>query len=397
MIVLFYPDNGGDIIGKMVLDGLDYSTYSPPSFFGFKIAKIFTVMLNIVFNDFGLVVGALLSAKENLKFRQTVYAGLIADDLMCSHSKVVITFVDNSPLYHMVGKMCSGITFLAVQNGGRTAHCAGGWPNRLSEPKPDYYLDEYFCFGPSVKELFARYSHHIKKYHFCGSLMLGWFVQHLEKFHLPRDKYDICIISQWYHDERPTMPSVYEAFDLTARYVARYAAEHSLKVCVALRPDPPEAIGMQREYYDCYFKGDCEYIEHAGWESFSSYRAVWSSKVSITLNSTLGLEAFGAGKKVLFMNPFSEDWLNYSSGDGIWSLREASYGAFKKRMDLLLAMDAKEFCKLAQDTMRSTMAWSSDHPAHEVIRSRVLEIVNSAARQEGAEAHIGGVELGGDR
>jgi len=374
--IIVFSSNSAELLKKTVLDGLDYLVYDPPNINSFRVLSLTRALCQVCIRDFSLVVRSLISIRALRQVKRWYRAILIAEDIKRMQPKVVITYIDNSSEFHKVSALCPITPFLAVQNGGRGAVCAtAGWGRGLFQPIEHYNIDEYFCFGPAVKELFDRFDHEIKKYIFCGSLMSGYFhTSCLRKGEPPEIQYDICLVSQWHIGERETQPVEYnDAVEMTAQFVSRYATARHVRVCVALRPDIPEQEGTQQAYYRQYFKGGCHLVENDG--AFSSYRAMWSSNLVITVNSTLGVESFGAGKKVLFMNPHRSEFLQ-PVAEGVWTFREKSYDVFEDRVDTLLAMSNEAFSRIARREMRNVYTFDPERPAHKVIRERLLELVS---------------------
>jgi hypothetical protein len=97
----------------------------------------------------------------------------------------------------------------------------------------------------------------------------------------------------------------------------------------------------------------------------------------VALNSTLATEAFGVGKKVLFVNSVDEEWLRPVDDVGVWYIAGPSYATFSSRISELLEMDIGDYLNRA--SVARTKAYSFDpiRPAHVQIRERLLELVGS--------------------
>jgi hypothetical protein len=95
----------------------------------------------------------------------------------------------------------------------------------------------------------------------------------------------------------------------------------------------------------------------------------------IAINSTLASELFGAGLKILFVNPFGEEWLQPTKNAGSWYLSAPSYDVFSERVGQLLKMKLDAYVAEAGSEIKNTVSFNPDRPAHVVIRERLMQIV----------------------
>lgn len=376
-IVLFDP-GGEDYLKRFVLFGIDYKVFDPLKDTDYNWSRVLQVLYQEIKLSRSHILRIFFSISAVKSFIRKCKTILIAKQIMDMNPKAVITFIDNSTTFHLVCEQCKDIPFIAIQNGGRYVWCAR---DACPDPKLRYHIDEYYCFGPQVQRLFERYGHDIKRYIPCGSLVGGYFFGSCQKANT-KDKeiFDICLISQWmphFSDPRRVPPGwarLNDAIIRVTELVACFASEQPVKICVALRRDNQE----ERNFYNSYFQGRCVFQERDR-QNFSSYRAVSISRLGIALNSTLLSEAFGAGKKVLFVNPFNEERLIPTDIEGPWRINAPTYEAFRDRVIELLQMDMEKYQTMAGAAMADSMVFNRDRPAHVVIRERLLELVSKAA------------------
>lgn len=372
-IVLFHKE-GEEYLKTMVLQGFEYTVFDPSNDVIYSFKSILKTIFDSLRLNFGLFAKSLLSVRKAKNFYRKCHAVHIANQLRDINPKAILTFTDNSSIFHLVCESYNDIPFLAIQNGGRHSWCVD---EALPDPDLKYHIDEYFCFGPYVKNLFGKNKHQIKKYITCGSLLGGYyFSTHKSSVTQTEKIYDICLVSQWHSNfsDLAAMPSGWvrlgEAIDVFTGYVARFTAEHSMKACVALRSDDQD----ERDYYIKYFKDNCVFQE-SDRLSFSSYKAITGSKLVVAINSTLATESFGTGLKVLFVNPFGEEWLKPTSSEGPWYISEPDYEKFSDYAAELLSMEFDTYLKEASMEMKNVMSYDLDRPAHLVIRKRLSQIV----------------------
>jgi hypothetical protein len=372
-IILFHPPHE-DILKKWVFPGIDYIVFDPLTDVDYRWGSVIRALYQGLKLYRDCIPSIFLSVSAARSFLRKCRGILIAKQIRGMNPSAVITCVDNCAVFHAVCEHCKGIPFLAIQNGGRYVWCA-----RDARPDPEtiYHLDEYYCFGPQVKRLFERHGHDIKRYITCGSLIGGrFFSTHPELGVREAPIYDICLVSQWksHYSDIQAMPEGFKRLDeaivRVTELVAHFAREQCMKVCVALcQSDPAE-----RNFYNSHFHGMCDF-QVADRFTFANYRVVAASNLSIGLNSTLLSEAFGAGRKVLFVNPFNEEHMEPTEQDGLWRLSEPSYERFRDRVAELLHMDIDTYQIAANEAMADSMPYVFNRPAHIVIRERLLELV----------------------
>jgi len=373
-IILFHPE-GEEYLKRMVFQGLEYTIFDPSKDVIYSFKAIIKTIFDSLKLNIELFAKSFFSVRQAKNFYRKYQAVYIANQLREMKPKVILTFIDNSSIFHLVCEAYKEIPFLAIQNGGRHSWCVD---EALPEPEMKYHIGEYYCFGPYVQKLFEKHQHPIEKYITCGSLVGGYYFS-THKSSLVQDEkiHDICLVSQWHShfSDLSAMPRGWmrlgEAIDVLTGYVARFAAEQSTKVCIALRSDKQD----ERDYYIKYFKGNCVF-QQSERLTFSSYKAVTNSKLVIAINSTLATESFGAGLKVLFVNPFGEKWLKPTSNDGPWYISEPDYEKFSDYASRLLDMETDSYLQKAGMEMENVVSYDLEKPAHTVIRKRLLQLVD---------------------
>mgnify|MGYP000152542445 CR=1 FL=1 len=377
-IVLFYPAHK-DFLKLNVLDGLDgldFVVFDPRKDVSFNLRDVIKSILENIKTNPALLFKSFFSVRDAKFFLKKNHAIYIAYQLRKFKPKVVLTCIDNSPIFHLVCQAYNEIIFIAIQNGGRYIWCAD---EALPDPRLKYHINEYYCFGPYVEDLFKKYGHKIDRFVTCGSPIGGvFFSEFLSANETQSEKYDICLISQYVHHHRNinSLPrrwrNLPKSIDIFTSLVARYARENNSKVCIALRSNDVS----EQDYYNKYFNGVCCF-QKSNRVGFSSYHAVIESRLNISLNSTLGTEAFGAGLKTLFVNPLSEEWLKPTRKLGVWCIDGTNYDHFSERTSELLNMNIKEYLECSLEERNYSMSYDFDEPLHKRLRARLLEIVDT--------------------
>ena len=296
--------------------------------------------------------------------------------------RIVITFIDNSGVFHVLASEYHGAKFIAIQNGGRTTWCMTDALPPAPHPASRINIPIYYCFGQWEIDLHRKYGHTIGSAIPVGSLVGGryWF---RERAAMMKPDFEICLVSQWMphffpinndfgDNVRPEIPLFAEGIERLVEFVSRYASDRNVDIVVAPRSTNP----AERVFYEHHLGAHLTYIDHDR-ENFSSYRTIDRAKVVVAMNSTLSHEAFGVGKKVLFCNLSGSD--HYTCPvSGPWALGKVPYEAFRDRLDDIRRTEPVEFRRISSATARYFMNYDSLRPAHEVIRDDIKTLLSAA-------------------
>jgi len=233
------------------------------------------------------------------------------------------------------------------------------WLPPPPHPASKICLPNLLCFGDFEKDMYNHYGHEIGHYHSVGSLRGGYYHNALR----PRDveqRFDICMISEWEEglQENVIFKEIREGVEILENYVSRYTKIRDVKVCIATRA----ADNRERDHFLEIF-GEQVTIIRNNRETMSTYLAIDQSNVSITAYSTVGVEAFGWGKKVLFCNFTGHD--NYSLPvPDVCSIDKPDFGSFCMKLDFLLSMDESRFNAVTHKSSKYLMNYDTKMPPH---------------------------------
>jgi len=297
--------------------------------------------------------------------------------------KVVLTFIDNSPVYFWISRMYNNCEFYAIQNGIRTDAKRLHYekPNDSGERSVNYSagvmsMPHLFCFGKYEIDLYKKHAQNIDKFYPVGSLMGGYYKTCLARNSTKID-FDICLVS----DQILSFPEghILSGFELGVGYlhklIHKYAAEEHLSCCIAMRASNKHDQEIEKEYFINIFGNRATIIGRNETDMFTTYAAMDRSSVIVALNSTAVFEAFGWGKKALFCNLSGDDF-NQLPLPEICTMNVNDYGIFKSKLDYLRRLDENEYRKITQSPARYLMNYDFDNPAHAVIRKMVVEHLN---------------------
>ncbi|MBI4060206.1 MAG: hypothetical protein HY403_02125 [Elusimicrobia bacterium] len=286
--------------------------------------------------------------------------------------EVVVTWIDNSWLFHKISRAYPQAEFYAVQNGSRSLGCV---TSNLPLKIPGGYvisMPNLLCFGRYEEDLYRGHGHVIDSFHRVGPLLGGFYLS--RRGPAPAPKYDLCLVSQWRADLMigDRHPEVKGSVTTLAGHLGRYAKERGVRVCVAARTTGP----AERVFYQAALGADVPLITRRDeLMSLSTYQAIDESSVAVGFSSTALLEAFGWGKRALFCNFFKHSESYSPPRPGPWMVDEPRYELFRDKLDALRAMTPAEYEAAAGEFTRYAVRYDPAKPAHiylrELIESRL--------------------------
>jgi len=221
-----------------------------------------------------------------------------------------------------------------------------------------------------------------------GSYDMGVFLRSKAPLlHQVSRTYDICFVSGY----RPQIESATEtdpfykilrdAHDRLLAHTVRLCHENDLSLLIVGRQRHPVKDEVFPEEED-YFNKRCTSCDFdilcSSKPSLSSYAGVLSAEAVVHLYSTLGWEALGVKKKVLFGGGINSEmlepmdilyWVKFLPECLL--LDSASFSEFSTKVLRLLAMDKQQYVEIAGRAGKYYMDQNQDHPPHEVIRDRI--------------------------
>jgi surface carbohydrate biosynthesis protein len=248
-----------------------YNRYEKINFF--ILAKVF-------------IKNGLNNIKKNYKFSYISYVS----------PKVIITFVDNNPGFYLIKEKFPEIIFISIQNGLRNRldflHLKKGLANKKLHC--DYILVLSKNFIIKFREIFTGYVKSI------GSFKLNFF----SKKNISEEK-SILFISQT--NKNIDLKKIVFNEILLIKYLNQYCIDNNLDLTILLKGKNLLLNRFKKEFNDKIFDKINYIIRN---DSFTNYKIIKKFKLICFSHSTLGLEAFGLGKKIaaLPLGSTSKKW-----------------------------------------------------------------------------------------
>lgn len=370
--LLVFDAGGAGILGRTALKGLEYAVLPSRGEILFLSPAVIVRMIKYA----GRIDWRLIALRRGRGLFAEIYKIHLLACVDYIRPDVVVTWIDNSWLFHKISRAYLSARFYAVQNGSRSVGCVTTNPPLRVPGGYVTSMPNLLCFGRYEEELYRSHGHDISSFHLVGPLIGGWH-RSLKPIPVGPMKYEVCLVSQWREDIMTSdrYPEVKANVDTLARHLARYALERDLKVCVAARgKNLSEAV-----YYRGLFgPGVHVAVPEDDVLPLSTYEAMDHSAVVAAFCSTAALEAFGWGKKVLFANLVGHVE-SYSPRPGPWSIQETGYEAFRAKLDALRAMSPAEYDSASAEFRHYSISADPAKPAHIYLR----ELVDQALAAKG--------------
>jgi len=278
--------------------------------------------------------------------------------------KVVLSLIDNAPLYSAVMKNIDDIHMIAIQNGPR--------PN-YELKRLDLYISNYYIYGKSELDKIDNYNNiNVINSYPVGSISCGYYYKNVVDLPI---KYDICVISQlpnhfvgYRNADRDI--GVMNTILLSDQYILEYASSHNLKLCIQLRTNQKEEI----DYYKYKYGNKAILIEKKD-SSYHTYKTIGESKLTIGFNSSCILEAWALERKALCID-FTCD-SNYTAiiEDSL-IIKNSSYDYFRKHLHKILNMSMSEYIRYLGGDSEKYIANNKNSQPHEIIKSKLEQYLN---------------------
>jgi len=300
--------------------------------------------------------------------------------------KVLITYIDNAPLMGDLQGIFPEKLVISVQNGLRSEiPLLGGWDAKRKLPV-------LYGYGDYEKELLKKRDVRASEYIPVGSLRYGIFRYKNPKL---EKTYDICYISVFVDlsDCRPE--------DLIALHIQmlrkyekqiflnllRVCKDNGYRISVALRAEEGSMLSYnERNYFKSLDTDNIATLVANRKENLGSYATVASATISVGLLTTLCMEAFGSGEKVLFASPpeLLAEWgfsMNYGKMPDEVLLDSLKPHSIKEKYIALSKMDQNKYLKITKNARNYYMKCQKPYP-HEVIKKRITSFIENTGLEK---------------
>lgn len=309
--------------------------------------------------------------KNMSKVRNPVAAYALSVIQLCK-IRLVVTFIDDSGVFHTLAKICKNIEFLAVQNGVRNP--------AENVPDPSAINHQHFvCLGEKDVVEFSQSGAMVSQFYPWGSLLHANF--RTKSFAPIERSFDICIISQISADVIKFYPQRVACARILVEFVAKFCVQEGRSFCIAARSGPnsdPVEKDIEFGWYRAILGEAAEIIPNIH-NAFTSYRVMQSCDVMLGLDSTLLYEAFSDGQKALFCN-FTENPNFDCPAPGIWSIAKIDFEVFAQNLLKILEMGALEFKNISHTSAQYLMHYDDGTSTSDRVADLIKSLLNDNVR-----------------
>lgn len=352
VLALESEEKRSGILTKMVLNDIEhFNLYCNSQEFYFTPQILFWMIINIKFI-------------RTFKSQGFSYLGSFMglNILACINyidPKVILTFIDNSLLFQLLLMIYKKATSYVIQNATRLE-----WD---VDVKWKFNIMNFYCFGYFEKELYEKYHHNIDYYYPAGSLIGGYYSTEIADVTTKNMSFDICLVSQWRSMimiDDLIFPESKESNNKMNEFLSKFVSKNNISICIATCTTDIR----EYEYYRSFYGMTATIVEF-NQKQFSTYDAMNRSSIIINLNSTAAVEAFGWGKKVLFVNFTGSNIIPMPE---ICSMSDGNYQQFERKVNSLKEMSKEVYQDYIKKYIPYFMNYNFEKPLHRQIREKVL-------------------------
>jgi len=286
---------------------------------------------------------------------------------------LVVTWIDNSPIFHNASRLYKHARFIAIQNASRYLLYRNPGGNQ------PIYLTEFACFGKNEVEMYTRYGAHVEQFYPIGSLTDSYYRDYRKTLSTQTSTrpYDLCLVSQIDPMQIHEFPELEFSYSVLAKHLVLFCEKNKKTLCVAIRYDPttdPSDFEAEVGWYRRHTGNSADIIPNNR-KAFTTYQLIDSSSVSLALCSTTLVEGLGRGNRCLYCNFSAHDCYDFFV-EGLWFLKDPRYEVFEERLLELLTMTDQQFADVFAPVSKYLMNYEENMPTHVFLKNLVTEALN---------------------
>ena len=340
--------------------------------------------LKEIFISFELII-EIFSNLLKIKFSNNYFYSI----LRIIKPKIVLTACDNHRDFFQTAKLLDkDIKFMAIQNANRLDF----WRNDYNYKKKiiaenynkEFYIPHYYCFGQSDVDNSKHYDINIKNFYKIGSINTSNFFYYLKlnKKKLIKNKFDICLISEPAigMNDHYKNNKIEQGFAKLAEYTIKFARKFNYNfIFASKRFQHHDYYGKtlyedEINFYKKYLKkSDFSYLIKNIYPKdnyFSSYFAIFQSRIAIAVQSTLLKDKISTREKILSCNLTKLELFDFPL-KGICEINNCSYERFEKRLIEVLNISKEEYFKKIDNDRKYLIEFKGKFKAIEVVKSDI--------------------------
>ena len=285
--------------------------------------------------------------------------------------RVVISFVDNSPVMGMYGYLRPHVLVISIQNAIR------GWTDYQIRRAPIYA-----SLGSATKELFSQAKIDYQEIRPVGSLPLGIFLcSNKSRTNARQIAFVSSFRAPYLSSTEPFETSQRLAHIRCFRWLLNYCREKNLLLTVMAKGkvrNEGEHFTVEKEFFHRLANGIPFHFESAVKDSWKPYQIALNCEMLVVIDSTLGYEALSVGKRVLFgwhlhehLAKVGEFFTRYLPSELL--LEGATDTELSDQADFIRGLDECQYEDLIAASKSIYVKQSQCSPPHESLKRRIVE------------------------
>lgn len=275
-------------------------------------------------------------AKSFLKLKFSFF-DYVCEYIRLVQPKILITLIDNDPMFYKLKHVFPNIKTIMIQNGLRSLVKEDILSQSKKLKKNNYSVDYYFCFN---KEIGNKFKIFLK----CNVVSIGSFRSNSYIKKIKKKKYEFLYISVYRFGRKIASEDI-----IFLKNLEKYLFQKGKSLTI---------LGSQTFYkiheYNFYkniFKNiNFIFIEKS--IKRKTYKILDQSKISINIDSTAGYESLSRNNKVGFFcirgnqysyNSLKFGWPNYFKNKGLFWTNKNNYMEIKRVLNYLIKTNDQEF------------------------------------------------------
>ena len=302
--------------------------------------------------------------------------------------KIIITAIDNSFKFSEIAKVLhKKIVFIAVQNASRHDFDRNKRLFEIGSLKQDdnkrFFLPNYYCFGDLEEEDCKKYNIKVFKFYKIGSLRLTQYLKYLKENKLKTNsyKYQVSLISEPSagKDKSWKQVGVEKGCAKIAKFTIKLCVRNNLSFTFIKKRQYENLSILEMKWYR-EFLDENEFnflIKNStpvSKTSFSSYKAIHQSEISIGIHSTLLREKLALKGKILACNFTPLQHYDFPI-KGFCFLKNPNFQEFEERALRIIKIENKEYFSHINNTQLIKV--DENNLQYEVLNKNIKNILEN--------------------
>jgi surface carbohydrate biosynthesis protein len=274
--------------------------------------------------------------KSFLKLRFSFF-DYVCEYIRLVQPKILITLIDNDPMFYKLKSLFPNIKTIMIQNGFRSLVKEDVLSHSKNLKKNNYLVDYYFCFNKKIGNKFKNF---LK----CNVVSIGSFRSNLHVKKIKKKKYEFMYISVYRFHTKDAPEDI-----IFLKNLEKYLLKNDKSLTI-LGSQTFNKVNEHNFYKNIFKNINFNFIERSA--KRETYKILDQSNISINIDSTAGYESLSRNNKVGFFcirgnqypyNSLKFGWPNYFPNKGLFWTDKNNYVEIERVLNYLTKTNDKQF------------------------------------------------------